>query len=246
MPLLFLLPFLFLILVFILAYFRSAIRGRQGEASVARRLKSLPQTEYTVFNDLLVKNNGYSSQIDHVVVSRYGVFVIETKNYNGWIYGGEHSEHWTQNIWGNKYRFYNPILQNQGHIKALKYHLSVHNFPFISIVAFSSNATLRSNFNNHDVCYIRDVVQHILRQKIILLSDVEVETTVNLLSKLPQCTRQERKQHVQQVKFTEYKNQRAVYKGRCPKCGGSLVPRTSQYGNFYGCSNYPRCKYTTK
>lgn len=235
-----------LAIAILFAFLHPTIRGQAGEVNVAARLKALPKSDYTVFNDLLIQRGEYSSQIDHVVVSRYGVFVIETKNYNGWIYGGEHSEHWTQNIWGNKYRFYNPILQNQGHIKALKYHLGVHNFPFISIVAFSSNATLRSNFNNHDVCYIRDVVQHILRQKIILLSDVEVETTVNLLSKLPQCTRQERKQHVQQVKFTEYKNQRAVYNGRCPKCGGSLVPRTSQYGNFYGCSNYPRCKYTTK
>ena len=55
-----------------------------------------------------------------MVVSIYGIFVIETKTYQGIIIGGENSEHWTQNIYGNKYEFRNPILQNHGHIKSLK------------------------------------------------------------------------------------------------------------------------------
>lgn len=56
--------------------------------------------------------------IDHVVISKYGVFVIETKNYRGWIIGNEKSEYWTQVIYKRKERLYNPIKQNYGHIKA--------------------------------------------------------------------------------------------------------------------------------
>lgn len=246
MPLLFLLPFLFLILVFILAYFRSAIRGRQGEASVARRLKSLPQTEYTVFNDLLVKNNGYSSQIDHVVVSRYGVFVIETKNYKGYIYGGEYSEHWTQNIWGNNYKLYNPILQNQGHVKALKAYLGVRNFPFISVITFSSRGTVKVNANENFVMYYSDITYFIKQQKLILLSEEETQFVIQMLNKLPKFSRKDKQKHIENVRFREYKSQKAVFNKKCPKCGGDLIYRTGQYGNFYGCSNYPRCKYTTK
>lgn len=66
-------------------------RGQAGEVNVAARLKALPKSDYTVFNNLLIQRGEYSSQIDHVVVSKYGVFVIETKNFKGWIYGGDQS-----------------------------------------------------------------------------------------------------------------------------------------------------------
>lgn len=61
----------------------------------------------------------HTTQIDHIVVSIHGIFVIETKNYKGWIYGNSNNEYWTQNIYGNKYSLYNPLLQNKNHIKSL-------------------------------------------------------------------------------------------------------------------------------
>ena len=78
-------------------------KGAMGEKRVAHILKKLPEDRYKVINNLLIQNNGYTTQIDHIVVSVYGIFVIETKTYQGWIYGGENSDYWTQNIYGNKY-----------------------------------------------------------------------------------------------------------------------------------------------
>jgi hypothetical protein len=87
-------------------------KGRRGEKQVAALLALLPKDRYKVINDLLIQKGGHSTQIDHVVVSVYGVFVIETKYYRGWIYGGENSEYWTKNVYSHKYELRNPLWQN--------------------------------------------------------------------------------------------------------------------------------------
>ena len=100
---------------------RPAIRGNIGEAVVSGRLGSLPNDVYKVINNVMLPTvDGATTQIDHVVVSRYGIFVVETKDYGGWIFGGENQRQWTQSFrtrWGaDKYRFQNPIRQNWRHI----------------------------------------------------------------------------------------------------------------------------------
>ena len=79
------------------------IKGKLGEKSVATILSFLPKDEYVVLNDIMLKNGNSTTQIDHIVVSIYGIFVIETKNYKVWIFGNAHKDYWTQNILGNKY-----------------------------------------------------------------------------------------------------------------------------------------------
>ena len=81
-----------------------------------------------------------------MVVSIYGIFSIETKNYKGQIYGSESSAKWTQNIYGHKYSFMNPIYQNYAHVKALNALLQSHgyeNIPVFSIVTFPGDAVLK-------------------------------------------------------------------------------------------------------
>lgn len=80
----------------------STKKGNKGEADIAWRLSSIHSAEFRVFNDILLGTAKGSSQIDHVVISKYGVFVIETKNYSGWIHGHEYSEYWTQSIYDKK------------------------------------------------------------------------------------------------------------------------------------------------
>ena len=92
-------------------------KGKFSENLVYNEMLRLPD-EYIIFNDLLFKSNEHSTQIDHLVVSPYGVFVIETKGYKGWIFGGENSEYWTQVIYKSKHQFYNPIKQNNGHVRS--------------------------------------------------------------------------------------------------------------------------------
>ena len=125
------------------------IKGKMVEATVSMLLKKLDKNKYQVVNDVLLSaecGNTRTTQIDHVVVSIYGIFSIETKNYKGQIYGLESSAKWTQNIYGHKHSFMNPIYQNYAHVKALNALLQSHgyeNIPVFSIVTFPGDAVLK-------------------------------------------------------------------------------------------------------
>lgn len=220
------------------------VRGKKGELNVNLRLQLLPSEEYKVFNNLLISSHGHTSQIDHVVVSEYGIFVIETKNYKGWIYGSDNSEYWTQNIYGNKYQLYNPIKQNQGHIKALGRILTdIHPNLFISIVAFSRQATLKNRYLDN-VVYWNQINRVIRSYSQKHMSAEQVQRAYSTLLEANNTSKKSRKQHVHNVQGQIYRNYVSVSNGYCPRCGGKLVLRNGQYGYFYGCSNYPRCRYT--
>ena len=92
--------------------------------------------EYIRFHDIIVPTQGSTTQIDHILLSRYGIFVIETKNINGWIFGSEKSKYWTQNLYGKKSKFQNPLHQNYLHTKALASHLQIDHDKTKSIVFF--------------------------------------------------------------------------------------------------------------
>ena len=154
--------------------------GKIGEAKVSALLSFLPK-EYTVFNNVLLYIDGKSSQIDHIVVSAYGIFVIETKNYKGWIFGSDTSRQWTQNIYGEKHSFYNPVLQNQGHIFALKKLLNLPADFFISVIAFSSKATLKGYFGEN-VMYISEVNGFIKSYTDKILTNADVLCVIEQIS----------------------------------------------------------------
>ena len=58
-------------------------------------------------------------QIDHLVISRYGIFVIEAKNYQGVIYGDGRDKMLRRKVLGMNYKTRNPIDQNDWHIRYL-------------------------------------------------------------------------------------------------------------------------------
>ena len=221
-------------------------KGRFSESLVSNKMEKLPD-EYCIFNDLLFESNGRSTQIDHVVVSPYGVFVIETKGYKGWIMGGENSEYWTQVIYKGKHQFYNPIKQNDGHVRFLRYLLNDAPFQikFISIVVFNNNASLKVFVDNHIVINRCDLNSTILQYDERVMTGDNVAWVVNRLKEYHrEHTKEEIKAHKENTKWQQYKSSTMVSNGICPKCGGQLVLRHGRYGNFYGCSNYPKCKFT--
>ena len=220
-------------------------KGKRGEKYVALRLKKLPKEEYRVINDLLFSCQAHSTQIDHVVVSSYGIFVIETKYNKGWIYGMENSEYWTQNIYGKKYQLYNPINQNFGHIKRLKILLKdFGELPFISIVAFSSIASLKISTSHH-VVYWNQINSVIRKYNKKVLDDRVVEQIYRRLLISDNDSKRAEKTHIASVKNAVRRKNLAISHGRCPRCGGNLIQKKGQYGSFYGCSNYPKCRFTT-
>lgn len=221
-------------------------KGKMGEKAVVRKLNWLPKDQYRVLNNVTIPTPKGSSQIDHLVVSIYGIFVIETKNYQGWIYGGEHAEYWTQNIYGNKYQLYNPVLQNGGHVRALRRILKDYEpLPIMSIVAFSWNASLRVNIDDACVVYWHQLRGVIKRYKEKRLSWSQVNAICEAVQTAQmEPGRKSNKQHLQDIRSAREQKYKAIASGRCPRCGGSLVLRDGKFGQFYGCSNYPQCKYT--
>lgn len=122
-------------------------RGTRSERQLILKLLKKKIPAQTIFHDLIVqKSNGEFAQIDIVVATKEGIIVIEVKDYSGSIYGdGSHSQ-WTQVLakGKQKYRFYNPFMQNQRHIEALKKQLKqFENIPFYSIIAFYGNCNFK-------------------------------------------------------------------------------------------------------
>ena len=240
---------LILIVIVIIAAFFFLIwllpsKGEIGEKRVAKILSQLPQEEYKIINNLLVNYKGKTTQIDHVIVSAYRIFVIETKFYQGQIYGGAIGEYWTQNIYGNKYQLWNPIRQNQVHVRVLCRMLpDIHPDMFIPIVAFSRQASVNC-VDNKSVVYwdqIKEVIQSYQRK---WLTAEQVQKTYDTLFAANIDSKDNRKQHVKDVKKRIAQKEETIAKGRCPRCGGELMLRKGTYGLFYGCDNYPRCRFT--
>ena len=126
-----------------LALNRAKIKGAIGERQLSSLLLFPTKHLYHTYNDLYIKTSSDTSQIDHVIVSQFGIFIVETKNYKGNIYGSSNSDNWTQNIGENKYPIPNPIQQNKAHIFTIKSILPAYaQSCFIPIIEFSSKASL--------------------------------------------------------------------------------------------------------
>ncbi len=220
-------------------------KGKYAEKLVYKKLSGLSD-EYFIFNDLLFDGKGRSTQIDHVVVSPYGVFVIETKGYKGWITGGENAEYWTQTVFRRKNHFYNPIMQNEGHVRFLRYLLKCSvDIPFIPIVVFNNSANIKIRFENHIVVNRCDLTWVISKYKTPVLDKAAIDWIIKTTRQNNiDASKRNLKQHIRNAKNQENKSRNLINQGVCPKCGGRLVLRRGRFGAFYGCSNYPECKFT--
>src|SRR5262245_3904717 len=120
-------------------------KGLRGEAVVrfAARL-GLPAESYHPFHNVTLPSPDGTTQIDHIFVSRFGIFVVETKNMKGWIFGGEDQAQWTQTIFKRSFKFQNPLRQNYKHVKALEATLDVPPKAIRSVVVFVGNSTFKS------------------------------------------------------------------------------------------------------
>ena len=145
----FLIPLVFICILFLSwILFSSWI---SGEARVARKLESLRRKnkEYHLFNNIILKTPDGTTQIDHLLISPYGVFVIETKNFKGWIFGDAHQKKWTQSLFGPyhssiKYQFQNPIRQNYKHVKAVQDFLGIDSKSIFNLIVFAGNGEFKT------------------------------------------------------------------------------------------------------
>ena len=228
-----------LILGLISAIFYKQIVGWFGEHWTKKALSKLPKDKYKIINNLFISVNGLTHQIDHVIISQYGIFSIETKQYNGYITGNKYDKNWVRYAGKNKYYYTNPIRQNYGHCKALSELLNLEESKIYNIVCIPSNAKLKIEHDGEIVRY------DTINEKILSYQKEVLENTEEIYNKLASSNIKDKnikREHINNIKNNICKKDT----NKCPKCGGNLVERNGKYGNFIGCSNYPKCRYTQK
>jgi len=212
---------------------RTAVRkGELGEYKIDIQLSQLPK-DYMYLSDLLIKNpkssTGYS-QIDHVIITPYGLFVIETKNYQGTIYGSKDRSTWLIN---GKFKMMNPLTQNYGHIQGLKSFIEAkyHQY-FISVISFTKRCTfkieeeLRKINSNELVIYDIELTQFINRKVAILKLQYknpifiknEIETIYNALLNANITDAVIRKQHIDIIKEKKNITEKKEMENKCIVC----------------------------
>ena len=225
-----------LILGIISIFFKPQIIGWFGEYWTKKALKKLPQNRYKIINDVWIRTNDTTHQIDHIVISVYGIFCIETKQYHGFITGRKYDKYWVRHLGKKKYYYTNPIRQNYGHVKSLAELLNLPEEKIYNIVCIPSEVTLKIQQDGEVVGY-KSIVKKILSYQEIVIDDVE--EIVGIIIKNNITDKKIKRNHIKNIR----KNILDKDHNKCPKCGGQLVKRVGKYGNFIGCSNYPRCKY---
>lgn len=249
----------------------SRFKGRLGEMiiNVAAWLV-LSRRHYLRLNNItLPLKDGGTTQIDHVIVSSFGIFVIETKNYKGWIFGKEGDAKWTQMIMGRKYQFQNPLRQNYLHIKTLSELLNLDLRYFHSVIAFIGHCEIKTRDELPDNVLNKGMMTYVKSKQTQMLTDDQMAAIVNKIEKtrLPKSRKTDR-QHREylQNKFDDkdIKSESLTNKNRklesvtaiknnsanpptCPKCQSSMVKRIAKKGAnkgqaFFGCQNYPKCR----
>lgn len=131
---------------FFLGRYRTYVFQNRGEAKLSRALKKrFVAPDYHLLNHITLHLREGTTQIDHVLVSRFGLFVIETKDYRGWIFGSPNDRYWTQVFYHAKFRFQNPIRQNYKHARAVQELLEFLPADAIRpVVVFTGNAEFKT------------------------------------------------------------------------------------------------------
>jgi len=157
-------------------------QGAVGERKVARYLKRRMKEGEALYNDIVIPNgNNNTAQIDHIFVSVHGVFVIETKNYTGKIYGSENDNQWVEcyHYGREKFHFYNPVAQNATHVIAVKKLLrDTIDVPIVSVVIFVDGDI---SSVNADVYYLDNVKDLFNQYKDVNLSHDDIAEITDVL-----------------------------------------------------------------
>lgn len=185
-------------------------KGTQGEYLVYRSLKRVQRRNggKILANAYIPKNNGLDkSEIDLIYIAKTGIYVIESKNYGGAIYGSEKENYWTQYIGRKTFEFYNPIKQNLGHIYSLKAYLGKEfkHDDFTSLIVFSDRCELKKiNIISKKIKIVkRNKIMKVLNNEIkngkIIISDDEINSIYKTLEPLTNLSEEEKEKHEKRI-----------------------------------------------
>ncbi|MCM3163272.1 nuclease-related domain-containing protein [Metabacillus litoralis] len=226
----------------------AARKGEIGEYKIDIQLAQLPK-EYRHLTDIMIKNvkakSGYS-QIDHIVITPYGIFVIETKNYQGTIYGGKERKTWSVN---GKFKMMNPFIQNYGHIQAIKNQIGekYHN-QFISMVSFTKRCTFKIDDldfkkigSNEIIVYDVELSDYIHRKVSVLkilnkepiLNEHDIDYIYKAIVEANIIDHSIREQHVQSLKLEKGKlEEKTLVQNQQAKCCMCNKPVSEKVQSF--------------
>lgn len=248
--------------------------GKYGEYLTYKKLKEYEADGGKfLFNCYLPKDDGTTTEVDVMLIHSTGIFVIESKNYSGWIFGSEKNRTWTQTLRsGNgkvkKEHFYNPIMQNSTHINWVRTIVG-KNVPIYSLIAFSERCTLKDiTVESPDVMvinrqHISKSVKQMGNRSIQALSKMDISRIHEMLYPYTQTTEYEKQQHIDNIKTARHqpkKNAIANITDKaqptaqenstnqninriCPRCGAELVLRTAKKGEHSGEQFYGCSRY---
>lgn len=245
--------------------------GLYGEyLSYSYLADTVPGNKLFLFNTYLPKTNGKTTEIDLIMIHETGIYVFESKNYSGWIFGNDSQQKWTQTFGnGQKEHFYNPIFQNSAHIKAIKDVLHINSeIPIYSIVVFSERCTLKKitvTAQNTFVIKRNDLsrtVLSIIQNSNYMISQQYVNIYYEKLFPYSQVTDEVKKQHIETIRNgtmnhpvmqtidtvtpSENINNNAnliICPDRfCPLCGDKIFLEEKSDNRVYTCAN-TKCDY---
>ena len=239
---------LFLLIAFgLLLIFRSPwFKGRLGESQVNVGVRLLLDREiYHLIKDITLPVGGGTTQIDQLIVSPYGIFVIETKNMKGWIFGSADQAHWTQQIYRHKQRFQNPLRQNYKHVRAVQDLLGLKPHQVFNVVAFVGNATPKTQMPEEVVYGVVALANFIKSKRDLVIASHELPGLIDTLS--DRRLRPGLRTNLDHVRNVERRASRGEGDaGACPRCGAAMVERVNRRSGerFLGCRRYPQCRGT--
>lgn len=218
------------------------LKGWLGEQKTALTIwLGLDEKAYGRFHNLIIPSRNGTTQIDHLLVSRYGLFIVETKNMKGWIFGSEDQAKWTQVLYRQKHSFQNPLRQTFRQKKVLSEFLSIDEKFIHTVVYFVGDCRFKTELppnvlRSRLASYIKRFESQVLTQED--LTDIRRQLTH--IAKNAPITK---KEHLASLR------ERHASDVVCPRCGSKLVERTARNGaragsKFLGCSSYPKCRFT--
>ena len=219
-----------------------SLRGWFGEKKTTFNMwLSLNKEVYRRFHDVIIPSKNGTTQIDHLLVSPYGLFIVETKNKKGWIFGSGDQPKWTQSIYGKKYSFQNPLRQTFRQKKVLSEYIELDESIIQTVVFFVGDCKFKTRLPDN-VLNSR-LGKYIKQFKDPIVTPLEIERIVGKLERHVSESSLTTKDHIRSLR--ERHSSITV----CPKCGSNLVERTARKGpnagsKFLGCENYPRCRFT--
>lgn len=180
--------------------------GDNGEYLVAKQLSIIPNINASLLNDIVVPYKRTYAQIDHVLITEKGIFVVETKNYHqGEIVGNRMEQSWTHKYGDTSNEFYNPIIQNEHHIIGLKTALKPLAIPdniFINLVCFSGDSVI-SVPNSHELVLLKNLQARIYEYTKTVLTTAQITEITDYLNNIAITDRKVIDRYIASVKRKE-------------------------------------------